>query len=206
MIYQKIQACRDAIKKSNLEKKGWNEYSKYKYYLPEQIDALVYSACLEQKLFYKFDLLNGEYGLYGQLTVIDLESKEEAIFCAATEIPQITATNASQQMGGAMTFVNRYLLMFAFDIVDNNLDFDTLKPNNKKPEPDKNFQFNKIINLDQVTEIQDEIKCRQGIDVPKMLAWCTKAWGYPVNEIADIRSKNIEAIMTMIQKKPLKVK
>ena len=62
-----------------------------------------------------------------------------------------------------------------------------------------------LITLDQCTEIQDEIKNRQGIDVPKMLDWCTKAWGYPVKEIADIREKNMKAVMTIIQKKPLKV-
>lgn len=62
-----------------------------------------------------------------------------------------------------------------------------------------------LLSLDQVTEIQDKIERRQGIDVLKMLEWCSKAWGYSVKEIADIRQKNYKAIMTMINKKPLKV-
>lgn len=199
MIYQKLQKCRDSIKNIKLEKKGWNDYSKYKYYLPEQVDELVYVACKEQNIFTKFDLLRNEFGLYGQLTIINLEKPDDNIsFYAATEMPAIKATNASQQMGGAMTFVNRYLLMFAFDIVENSLDFDSQKPDKKISEKEID-----LLSLDQVTEIQDEIERRQGIDVPKMLQWCSKAWGYPVNEIADIRQKNYKALLTMITKKPL---
>ena len=74
-----------------------------------------------------------------------------------------------------------------------------------KDEQDKKQETEiDLLSLDQVTEVQDEIERRQGIDVQKMLQWCTKAWGYQVNEIADIRQKNYKAIMTMIQKKPFK--
>ena len=124
-IYEKIQACRASIKACNLKKTGNNSYSNYDYYTPEQVDKLVYDACLPNKLFNKFELKRDINGLYGQMTVIDLESKEEAVFDAATEMPVITATNASQQMGGCMTFTNRYLLMFIYTIVDNSLDFDS---------------------------------------------------------------------------------
>jgi len=62
-----------------------------------------------------------------------------------------------------------------------------------------------LITFDQVTEIQDEINTRQGIDVEKLLAWATKVFGYPVKEIADLKPKNVKAIMTAVQKKPLKV-
>lgn len=136
-IYKKIQACRATIKASDLKKSGYNSFSNYPYYTPEQVDKLVYDACLGNCLFNKFELMRDNNGLYGQITVIDMESKEEAIFIAATEMPVITATNASQQMGGCMTFANRYLLMFIYNIVDNNLDFDahdnTKKTPNKAP-------------------------------------------------------------------------
>ena len=62
-----------------------------------------------------------------------------------------------------------------------------------------------LITFDQVTEIQDEINTRQGIDVEKLLAWATKVFGYPVKEIADLKPKNVKAIMTAVQKRPLKV-
>ena len=43
----------------------------------------------------------------------------------ASAIPDITATNAAQQLGGCMTYTERYLKMTAFGIVDNSLDPDT---------------------------------------------------------------------------------
>jgi hypothetical protein len=52
----------------------------------------------------------------------------------ASDIPSIKATNISQQLGGAMTYTKRYMLMNAFDIVDNNLDFDNTK-NTEKTQP-----------------------------------------------------------------------
>ena len=55
----------------------------------------------------------------------------------ATEKPKITATNETQQMGGAMTYSERYLLMSIYGIKDNNLDFDSQKPQQpttKKPQ------------------------------------------------------------------------
>jgi hypothetical protein len=45
----------------------------------------------------------------------------------------IKATNATQQIGGAVTYTERYLSMVAFDIKDNNLDFDS-QDNRPKPE------------------------------------------------------------------------
>jgi len=135
-IYQKIQNCRASIKASDLEKLGWNEFSHYKYYTPEQVNKFVYDTCLSEKLFCKFDLNRDAYGLYGLLTIINLEdTKEVLIWKATTEMPIITATNASQQMGGCMTFSERYLKQTAFDIVDNNLDFDA--QNNTKKAPVK---------------------------------------------------------------------
>ena len=138
-IYKKIQACRATIKASDLKKSGHNTYSNYDYYTPEQVDKLVYDACLGNGLFNKFELMRDANGLYGQITVIDLESKEEAVFIAATEMPSITATNASQQMGGCMTFAERYLKQTIYNIVDNNLDFDahdnTKKAANKPIQP-----------------------------------------------------------------------
>ena len=84
----------------------------------------MYDACLSEKLFNKFSLIRDENGLHGWLKVIDLESGESESFQMSTEMPIITATNASQQMGGCATFTNRYLLMNAYDIVENALDPD----------------------------------------------------------------------------------
>ncbi len=136
-VYQKIQNCRDGIKASNLTKAGNNSYSNYDYYTPEQVDALVNGVCKTENLFHKFQLKRDENGIYGEMTIIDLETNSEAVFVMATEMPVMTATNATQQMGVAITYTNRYMLMFVFDIVENSLDPDAQKPA-KKPQGNKN--------------------------------------------------------------------
>ena len=139
-IYEKIQACRASIKASNLTKNGFNEFSKYNYYTPEQVDALVHQVCVQYKIFHKFDLKRDDHGISGFMTIIDLESDQTVVFEMASAIPQITATNETQQLGGAMTYTNRYMLQGVFDIVDNSLDPDA--NDNRPKEPKKLPQQN----------------------------------------------------------------
>ena len=147
-VLQKIQDCRASIKAEKLKKSGRNEYSKYDYYTPEQVDALVYGVCVVNKLFNKYELKRDEHGIYGKITVVDLESGEREEFVGATEMPAITATNATQQMGGCMTYTERYLLMFIYDIKDNNLDFDsqdhTKKPSGNAQKPPQQKPDNEL--------------------------------------------------------------
>jgi hypothetical protein len=131
---QKINKAIEIIKSKNLKKKGRNTFSKYDYYTPDQVSELVIGACHEVKLLPKFDLVRNELGITGMLSVYDIENDADPIvYQMASDIPSIKATNISQQLGGAMTYTKRYLLMNAFDITDNNLDFDTTE-NTKKAE------------------------------------------------------------------------
>lgn len=120
------------IKSKNLKKAGRNSFSNYDYYTPSQVSELVMGACHEVGLYPKFDLVRNELGITGKLSVYDVDSDEEPIvFEMASDIPSIKATNISQQLGGAMTYTKRYLLTNAFDIADNNLDFDTTENTQK---------------------------------------------------------------------------
>ncbi|MCP4336397.1 MAG: hypothetical protein GY679_00935, partial [Mycoplasma sp.] len=116
----------------------------YNYYTPEQVDKLVYDAVKELNLFIKFDLKRNEFGIEGELTVMDLDNDSNdnhAIFTMASDIPSIKATNISQQLGGSMTYTKRYMLMNVFDIINNNLDYDNTdntqkSQSNKKESPE----------------------------------------------------------------------
>jgi len=123
---QKLNKAIEIIKSKNLKKKGRNKFSNYDYYTPDQVAELVTWACHEVKLFPKFDLIRNELGITGRLSIYDIDTDDSPIiFEMASDIPAIKATNISQQLGGAMTYTKRYLLMNAFDITDNNIDFDT---------------------------------------------------------------------------------
>ena len=150
-IYKKLAAARAFIKTSPMKKAGWNKYSEYWYFTPEQINALVSQAETETGLIHLFDLKRNELGIYGELTLISIGQKdadgnditgEELIFTQITDIPQIKATNVAQQIGGAVTYTLRYMLMTAFDIVDNSLDFDAKDNKEKEENPEKEVKSN----------------------------------------------------------------
>lgn len=133
-IYKKIAKAKDQVKSTDLKKAGRNDYSKYNYFTPDQVESLVFEACQTNGLITKFDLIRNEFGETGRLTIIDINTDETAIYEMATAIPEIKATNIAQQLGGCVTYTERYLKMSAFGIVENSLDFDD-KDNSKKPEP-----------------------------------------------------------------------
>lgn len=124
-IYQKIQEAKMIIKSDPEKKKGRNSFSKYDYFTPEQVESLVMKACQKVGLLTMFHLLRTDLGLIGKLTIIDINSESSFDISIATEIPSIKATNVAQQLGGAVTYTERYLKMSAFGISENSLDFDT---------------------------------------------------------------------------------
>jgi len=124
-LLNKISAAKAEIKKSPLKKQGRNSYSEYDYFTPSQIDYLVSTACQNNGLLTTFDLIRNTLGVFGQLTIYDLDTAQSLSIEMATEIPSIKATNAAQQLGGCVTYTERYLKMSFFGITDNKLDFDT---------------------------------------------------------------------------------
>ena len=139
-LLKNLNNAKHEIKETKIEKAGWNDYSQYAYFTPEQIEFLVAQACKNNGLLTTFDLIRNELGIYGQLTIYEIETGESLKLQMATEIPQIKATNTAQQLGGCMTYTERYLKTSAFGITDNRLDFDTTEntiKNAKKPEAKK---------------------------------------------------------------------
>lgn len=135
-IITNLAKAKSKIATIKISKEWSNDFSHYQYFTPEQVNKLVQTVCDEYKLLTKFDLKRNEFGVYGTLTVYDIESWENIVFEWATAIPEIKATNVAQQIGGCMTYSERYLKMTAFWIADNSLDFDTTE-NTKKVATEK---------------------------------------------------------------------
>lgn len=144
-VYKKIQEARNHIKSMKVDKAGYNSYGKYYYFTPEQISKLVHDAEKELDLFHRFDLLIDDFGYYGRVWIVDLKDNSEIEFIQRTAIPAITATNASQQIGGAVTFTQRYMLMTIYDIADNSLDFDGDSNSPAKPQKKQTTQAKKKV-------------------------------------------------------------
>ena len=132
-----LHLAKKQIKETKLEKKGHNSYSDYYYFLPEQIEQLVFDACDKNGLYTKFDLVRGgigEEGERGILTVFHIDTMQNISFEMVTAIPEIKATNIAQQLGGCATYTERYLKQTAFGIAENTLDFDAPKKEAQKPQ------------------------------------------------------------------------
>ena len=134
-IEDKLLQARKLIKETSLKKEGSNKFSNYDYFTPSQVSHLVDTVCQELKLLPIFSLKKDQYGLFGSLTLADIDEPagEGITVQMRTEMPSITATNRTQQMGGCETYTKRYMLMSLFDICDNNLDFDSQDNRAKAP-------------------------------------------------------------------------
>ena len=133
-LLNKLASAKAEIKATKLKKEGKNTFSNYEYFTPSQIEFLVATACHNNKLLTSFDLIRNDLGVFGRLTVYDLESGEKLTTEMASAIPEIKATNIAQQLGGCVTYTERYLKMSLFGITDNQLDFDTTENTKKQAE------------------------------------------------------------------------
>ena len=144
-ILERLAEARIIIRETKVEKLGDNTYSKYKYFTPEQVESLVADACEKTNTIALCDLLADEFGLYQTLEFVAIDDPEDSIsFELRTEKGSITATSATQQMGGTDTYSERYIKMKVFQIKDNNLDPDSQdnrKTTPKKKETAKDIDF-----------------------------------------------------------------
>lgn len=156
-LLQKLQQARAIIKDMKVKKEGRNKYSEYDYFTPEQINSMVWKAEKETGLLHTFELSRDPDGVNGHLHIFDIETGEYHSFSQATEIPAIKATNAAQQIGGAVTYTQRYMLMTAFDIADNSLDFDD-KDNREQPKEQPKPKEKQVMPDDRFAKMIDLIK------------------------------------------------
>jgi len=197
-ILEKLANAKLSIAQTKISKEWSNDFSHYEYFTPSQVAWLVQKVCNENKLYTKFDLKRDEYGVYGVLTVYDIEDGSSIQFEWATAIPEIKATNVAQQIWGCMTYTERYLKMTAFGITDNSLDFDTTentqKIAEKKTETKKEVKwFNKpeFENLKTNVEYLRKFKTSDELlqDIKKL--WYSTSETMK-REIADLRASVVD--------------
>lgn len=125
-IYEKLDKARKLIRETSQKKAGRNEYSKYDYFTPEQVESIVAEVAEKVKILPLCSLKRNEHGLYQELTLVNLESLEDRlVFELATSMGSLKASNETQQMGGTDTYSERYIKMKVFQIKDNSMDFDS---------------------------------------------------------------------------------
>jgi len=164
-IYEKMALAIEGIREKKIVKNGTNTYSKYDYFTPEIIDDLVHKASIKYRIFTEFSLVRNDLGLEGVLTITNIDNPDDMlVYKLATDVPQITATNITQQYGGAQTYTKRYILMNAFNISDNSADFDTTENTVKKDVDNRTW-----INANSKEFEQAEMYLQQGGTIDEIL-------------------------------------
>jgi hypothetical protein len=164
-IYSKLQTVRCELQKLNLKKTGLNKFAGFHYYQLEDILPSINELCLKYGLFTQFTTTIG----VEKQAILTVSSSDEGVsfsipFCQ----PEIKGANAVQQLGGAITYLRRYLFIAAFEITESDT-FDAVIGKEPAPSPKTTLlkgnltealaRINKA-NPAQLTTIIEMIKCR----------------------------------------------
>jgi len=188
-VYQKIQEVRSQLVKLNLKKTGKNTYSNFDYYeLGDFLPSL--------------NKLMGEIGLMTRFTITKEKAvlqvfnaakpEEVIVFFIPTAEVEIGKTKSGtggaqpiQNLGGQITYMRRYLLMIAFEIVESDAIDEKKQDFKHKLDTKSVNKIKKAKDLEELGEICKAIKEKKGPKYQKSLVECyTKKKEELENEIA----------------------
>lgn len=128
-IYQKLAKARVELQDLNLKKTGKNQTMSY-YELGDFLPAIV-KLCDKHKMVTLFNMFKEGGVEKAVLTVQDAESDACIDFVSPTGEASLPKGQAIQNLGAKITYMRRYMLMTAFEIVESdivdkvNKEFDT---------------------------------------------------------------------------------
>ena len=104
-------------------KDGKNSFANYNYFKPDDLLNLLNPLLLKHKLFCKFNLIYKDS--YYQAELILADDKEKEIYLFDILKATVKGANEAQNSGATLTYAKRYSLMNAFNIAENDADFDS---------------------------------------------------------------------------------
>lgn len=158
-IYQKLNDARLELQGLNLKKTGRNDYSKYDYYELGDFLPSVLIIFGKLGLTSKLDILRTELGEVASLTIINSDNPvEKEVFTSPTAEAEIGkkkdgsgGADAIQNLGGKITYMRRYLMLVALEIVET----DTVENAKKQLTDEISPEDQKLI---------DEVKTKEGLE------------------------------------------
>ena len=130
-LYQKLANARVDLQEMKLKKSGKNDYSNYSYYELGDFLPAINALCKKYGLFTKFNVISDKGTEKAVLTVLNGEKPEEKTdFVSPTAEVRIGAkwedgkqtggADPIQNLGGKITYMRRYMLINAFEIVESD--------------------------------------------------------------------------------------
>ncbi len=186
-IYQKLQAMRVELQNKGLEKSGYNDHKKYKYF--ELADFLPAINELQEK--------------YNTISIFDIDKEnaylvikncdnleEDLMFKIPVAELNIAGANSIQNIGGLTTYCRRYLYMIAFEIAEND-EFDGNANNDQPPaEPE-------VLYVDAVKiKVLKEKMAKKGVTDSQVLDICK------VSTFEEITVQQFMSVMKKLENTP----
>jgi type II secretory pathway predicted ATPase ExeA len=116
-IYLKLQQARVELQKQPIKKSGENKFSKFHYFELADFLPTINELFLKHKLIDVFSL----YADRAELVIYDAESDQKLVFTSATATAEMKGVTPIQQKGAENTYMRRYLLLNALNIVENDV-------------------------------------------------------------------------------------
>lgn len=121
LMIRVIRICNELRAK----KDGRNTFSNYNYFRPDDLLNLLNPLLLKYNIYTKFDLYLKESYYQAVLTLIDANGSESLNYVFDIQKATVKGANEAQNSGATMTYAKRYSLMNAFNIAENDNDFDS---------------------------------------------------------------------------------
>ena len=126
-VYEKLQKARVELQNKGLNKSGNNKFAGYTYFELADFLPTINQLCLDLNLMTQTSFTSD----LATLKVINTEKPEETIeFTSPMATAQLKGCHEIQNLGAVETYQRRYLLVTAFEIVEN----DALDPLNGKDD------------------------------------------------------------------------
>jgi len=128
-LYQKLSEARFELQGLKLKKSGKNTYSNFEYYELGDFLPAINALCRKHGLFTRFNVVTNRRTELAVLTVLNSENPEEKIdFVSPTAEVEIGkkkdgtgGAEPIQNLGGKITYMRRYMLFNAFEMVESDM-------------------------------------------------------------------------------------
>lgn len=221
-ILKKLQEMRIELQGMDIKKSGHNSYSNFYYYELHDILPPICSMCLDNDVATKFYIsMSGETEM-AYLEVINIDNPDDYIvFSCPTAEAEIGikkdgtgGAQPIQNQGGKITYMRRYMLMMAFEIVEQD-SVDSLDNNSTKPKSKKTTKTTKKESATSTAENagfpEQSVSLKQALahfhyilrsqghkDTDKPQIKLALALGY--KSLGDLKTEDVDKIRVLVNK------
>ena len=173
-VFEKLNEARIKFQNAGVKKSGKNSYAGYTYY--ELADILPAINKIAQEL--KFTCVVNFTKELATLDFVDCEKNEKIQFTSPMEEANLKGCQPVQNLGGAETYIKRYLYQNCFEIVEADALDMTMNPNQSE---------------DKVSGLIKKVQDNMNTFSDEQIAFAEKA-------IKERNVKNLEFIVSKIGK------